>query len=213
MMNNLRIDIVSDVVCPWCVIGFKRLENALRHYEGDIKAEIHWQPFELNPDMPEEGQNLREHLQKKYGSTPEQSSMIRQRISDLGAELGFQFRFSDDLKIYNTFKAHQLLSFAEQHQSQSALVLALFKAYFTENRDISNQDVLLELIAGVGLDTEMARLVLEEDRFASEVKEQEVFWQQKGIHSVPAIIFDQQDLISGAQEESVFTNYMRQYLS
>ncbi len=211
-MSSLRIDIISDVVCPWCVIGFKRLENVLKQYEGDIKAEIFWRPFELNPDMRAEGQNIREHLQEKYGSTPEQSRMIRQRITNLGADLGFDFQFSDEMKIYNTFKAHQLLCFAEQFGSQTELKMALFKAYFSDSKDISDNQVLLEVIAEVGLDVESAQLILTEDRFSSDVREQESFWQQQGIHSVPAIIFNQQDLISGAQDETVFTDYLKQHL-
>ncbi|MRI33191.1 disulfide bond formation protein DsbA [Endozoicomonas sp. OPT23] len=211
-MSSLRIDIVSDVVCPWCVIGFKRLEHVLKQYQGDIHAEICWRPFELNPDMSAEGQELREHLQEKYGSTPEQSRMIRQRISDLGTELGFDFQFSDEMKIYNTFKAHQLLSFSELYGKQTELKMALFESYFSEGGNISDTQVLMDVVAKTGLDVELARQALEDNRFVSEVREQEAFWQQQGIHSVPAIIFNQKDLISGAQDESVFMDYLKQHL-
>ncbi|MEZ5627413.1 MAG: DsbA family oxidoreductase, partial [Rhodocyclaceae bacterium] len=159
----LRIDIVSDVVCPWCVIGFRQLAGALA--ASGTAHEIRWHPFELNPGMPPEGQNLREHLIEKYGTTPAQSEESRARITEIGAELGFAFRFADDMRMHNTFNAHQLLHWADQHGDQHALEEALFAAHFSDRRDLSDPAVLADVAASVGLDRDEAGAVLADQRF------------------------------------------------
>lgn len=193
----LRIDIVSDVVCPWCVIGYRQLAEALE--QTKTPHEIHWHPFELNANMPSEGQNMREHIIEKYGSTKQESDASRVRLTDAGDEVGFEFNFNDDTRMHNTFNLHQLLHLADQQGRMHELKQALFAAHFTHNRNISDINVLADIAAETGLDRNEALAVLEDQRFAQEVREAEKHWQQQGIQSVPAIIFNERHLVSGAQ--------------
>ncbi|WP_266159700.1 DsbA family oxidoreductase [Dyella silvatica] len=205
----LKIDFVSDVVCPWCAVGLKSLEQALQRLDGQVSAELHFQPFELNPQMAPEGEDIREHLARKYGSTPEQFAQNHEAIRQRGAALGFTFDMSKRQRIYNSFDAHRLLHWAELAGHQTALKLALLKAYFTEGEDISSRDVLLRIVGEAGLDTNEARAVLSENRYADEVREQEQFYQAQGIHSVPAIIINERYLIQGGQPPEVFEETLR----
>ena len=193
----LRIDIVSDVVCPWCIIGYKQLERALQ--ETKTPADIHWHPFELNPHMAEEGENLREHLAAKYGTTPDGSRKARARLTELGAELGFEFNYADDLRMVNTFRAHQLLHWAEDQQRGHDLQVALFAAFFGERLNLNDPAVLSSVAARIGLDADEALTVLADHRYAEAVREREHFWTSRGISGVPAMIFDEQYLVTGAQ--------------
>jgi predicted DsbA family dithiol-disulfide isomerase len=211
MATPMRIDFVSDVSCPWCIIGLKALQQALSRLEGQVAAEIHFQPFELNPAMPAEGQDIAEHIAEKYGSSPEQFAANREAIRSRGAELGFTFSM-DRARIYNTFDAHRLLHWAEQEGSQYALALkqALFKAYFTDGKDPSAHPVLTALAGEAGLDTARAAEILQSDAYAAEVRAQEQFYLDAGIHSVPAIIINQQFLLQGGQPVEVFEQALRQ---
>ena len=193
----LRIDIVSDVVCPWCIIGYKQLEMALA--ETSISAHIHWHPFELNPHMAEKGQNLREHLAAKYGTTREDSINARAKLTTLGAELGFIFNYADDMRMHNTFRAHQLLHWANQLGRKHDLKMALFEAFFTHRKNINDPEVLVRTAGEIGLDRDEAARVLTAAEFADEVRDDEKFWISKGIGGVPAVIFDQAYLVTGAQ--------------
>lgn len=205
---QIRIDIVSDVVCPWCIIGYKQLERALG--EADLDAEIHWHPFELNPDMPPEGENLREHVAAKYGTTPEGSRKARDRLTELGAELGFAFDYADDMRMVNTFRAHQLLHWAETQGRQHDLKMALFGAFFTRRRDVSDPDVLADTAAAVGLDRDEALAVLADGRAAGAVREVQRFWAARGIEGVPAMVFDRRLLVVGAQGVENYGAVLRQ---
>ncbi|MGY2574343.1 DsbA family oxidoreductase [Vibrio sp. C8] len=198
-MRSLRIDIVSDVVCPWCIIGYKRLQAALKLVSNEIQAEIHWHPFELNPTMPEGGENLRDHLARKYGTTKEASIEARKTLTQLGAEVGFQFNFYEEMRIYNTRKAHQLLMWANQHHKQSELELALFQAYFCQEKQIDDENVLIQIAVNAGLNESECLQVLHDESWAKAVASTEQQWLQAGIHAVPAIIIDQKHLVSGAQ--------------
>ncbi|MGD8110139.1 DsbA family oxidoreductase [Vibrio sp. TRT 17S01] len=202
-MPKVRIDIVSDVVCPWCIIGYKRLELALMQLSETIEAELHWHPFELNPAMKSEGQNLREHLAEKYGTPIEASQSARETLTQLGKELGFEFNFSEDMRIYNTRKAHQLLMWAKGETEQFELELALFHAYFTDGLDINNDEVLLNLVESVDLDREIASKVLYDSGWSDTVASTERQWLEAGINAVPAIIINRKHLISGAQNTDV----------
>lgn len=210
MSKPMRIDFVSDVSCPWCIIGLKSLETALQRLDGEVAAELHFQPFELNPGMPPGGQDIAEHLAQKYGSSPAQVEANREAIRARGAALGFTFRMDRRGRIYNTFDAHRLLHWAELEGRQAALKHALFEAYFTEGRDPGDHQVLVELAGRVGLDTARARQILESGTYAAEVRAQEQFYQERGIHSVPAIILNQRHLISGGQAPEVFEQALRQ---
>jgi predicted DsbA family dithiol-disulfide isomerase len=207
----MKIDFVSDVSCPWCVIGLRGLEEALERTGDLVDAEIHFQPFELNPDMAPEGEDVVEHIRRKYGSAPEQAAANREMIRARAATLGFAMPgLSEDRRIYNTFDAHRLLHWAAIEGKQSALKHALFRAYFTEGRDPSDQDVLVEVAAGAGLDEEAASVVLESGRYARDVREAEQLWQARGIHAVPAIIIDDRYLIQGGQPPEAFEQALRQ---
>ena len=197
MADVLQIDIVSDVVCPWCIVGFKQLEKAIE--KVGVSAAIKWHPFELNPDMPEEGENLREHVMRKYGSTAEQSQEARTRLTDLGKSLGFDFAFSDDMRMVNTFRAHQLLHWAGPQGKEHPLKMALFDAYFREGKNLNEVAVLGDIAAEVGLDGAEAVLALESGQYSDAVRAEEDFWIRNGIQGVPAVVFDRRHLITGAQ--------------
>lgn len=204
----LRIDIVSDVVCPWCVVGYRQLAAALEQSNTDY--EIHWHPFELNPKMPKEGQNMREHIMEKYGSSKAESDASRARITEAGNEVGFQFHFNDDTRMHNTFNAHQLLHWAEKQGHRHELTQGLFAAHFTDNRDISDNAVLADIAAEVGLDRSEALAVLADQRFAREIRAEEQHWQQQGTQSVPAMIFNERHLVNGAQGVDNYLNILGQ---
>ncbi len=206
--TDLSIDIVSDVVCPWCIVGFKQLEKALAL--TGVSAEIAWHPFELNPQMGAAGQNLREHITEKYGTTAEQSATARDRLSALGTELGFTFNYGDDMRMYNTFRAHQLLHWAGTLGRQHDLKMQLFGAFFTHQRNIDDPDVLADAAEAIGLDRDEALAVLADSRHAEAVRRQEAFWTSRGIQGVPAMIFNQRHLVSGAQGIDNYTSVLRQ---
>lgn len=195
--NTLRIDIVSDVVCPWCVIGYRQLATALE--ASGTPHEIHWHPFELNPSMPAEGQNLQDHVAEKYGTTKAQSADSRVRMTEVGAEVGFEFHFADDMRMHNTFNVHQLLHWANQQERTHDLKQALFAAHFTHGRNLSDDSVLADVAAEIGLDRSEALAVLEDQRFAADVRAAEKVWLDEGIQGVPAMIFNNRHLITGAQ--------------
>jgi len=204
----LRIDIISDVVCPWCIVGYRQLTEALD--ATGTAHEIHWHPFELNPEMPAEGQNLGEHIAEKYGSTREQSLESRARLTNLGKELGFEFNFADDMRMHNTFNAHQLIQWANSQNLGNALEQALFSAHFTDRRDLSDIEVLVDIARESGLDANEAKAVLEDQRYAQDVRKMESFWVQQGISGVPAIVFDRKHLVTGAQGTENYTSILNQ---
>ena len=206
--RKLRIDIVSDVVCPWCVIGYRQLATALE--QTGTEHEIHWHPFELNPDTPHEGRNYREHIAKKYGSSREESDASRAKMTEAGREVGFAFNFTEESRTYNTFAMHQLLHWADQQGYAHDLKQALFAAHFTHARDISNKEVLADIVAEIGLDRSEALAVLADERFAEDVRRAQQQWRQQGIQSVPSVIFNQKHLVSGAQGVENFKSILQQ---
>lgn len=210
MKKHLKIDFVSDVSCPWCAVGLASLQTALQRLDGEVQVDITFQPFELNPAMVAEGEDTTEHLTKKYGSTPEQAAAIRETIRARGAELGFTFNLDKRSRIYNTFDAHRLLHWAEQSGHQLALKQALLKAYFTDGENPSDHAVLARIAGAVGLDTKQANAILASDAYAQEVRQQEQFYQQQGIHSVPAVVINDRHLVSGGQPPEVFEQALRQ---
>jgi predicted DsbA family dithiol-disulfide isomerase len=212
MTSHLKIDFVSDVSCPWCAVGLGSLEAALRRLAPDVTAELHFQPFELNPQMPAEGQDTFEHLNQKYGSTREQQAQAREMIRQRGAEVGFEFSPEGRPRVYNTFNAHRLLHWAELESpaKQAALKKLLLKAYFTDRQNPSDPEVLAQAAADAGLDAARAREILASDEYADETRERERMYTDAGIHSVPAIIINDHHLISGGQPVEVFERALRQ---
>ena len=217
MTTVLKIDFVSDVSCPWCVIGLRALDQALSNVKADITAEIHFQPFELNPQMGSAGQEITEHITQKYGITAAQADANRENIRSRGADLGFRFAMAADAgggrsRIYNTVDAHRLLHWAEtvSLDKQKALKEALFAAYFTDGQSPASHDVLVRVAGQVGLDVAQAKTVLSSDLYAVEVRAQAQFYTGQGIRSVPAVIINDRHLISGGQPVEVFEQALRQ---
>ena len=210
MTAALRVDFVSDVSCPWCAIGLGGLQQALHNLEGEVQVDLHFQPFELNPDMVAEGEDVIDHLVSKYGRSKEEMTRSQDAIVERGASVGFAFDMSKRRRIYNTFDAHRLLYWAEGQGHQPELKAALFKAYFTEGQNPSDHAVLAQVAASVGLDATRAAQVLASDEFTAEVREQEQFYLQNGINSVPAVIINNRHLISGGQPAEVFEQALRQ---
>jgi len=209
MTKPMKIDFVSDVSCPWCVVGLGGLEEALRNVGDLVQADIHFQPFELNPNMPPEGQNIVEHVGEKYGATPEQSAANRAAIHARAAEVGFTMTSNDQSRIYNTFDAHRLLHWAGIVGGQAKLKRALFDTYFTKGQSPADHDVLVATAEAAGLDGVAAREVLTSGRYADEVRAAERKWQAAGINSVPAVVINDRYLISGGQPAAAFEQALR----
>jgi predicted DsbA family dithiol-disulfide isomerase len=207
----MKIDFVSDISCPWCVIGLKALEKALASMP-DLALEIEFQPFELNPDIAPGGEDIVEHLAAKIAASPEQMAANREAIRQRGADLGFTFNLGARSRIYNTFDAHRLLHWAYEQSpaQQHALKLALFTAYFTHGQDPSNHTVLLNAATSVGLDAAGAKAVLASDVYSAEVRAAQALYRQHGINAVPAVIINNKHLISGGQPVEVFAQALRQ---
>ncbi|MGR9091853.1 MAG: DsbA family oxidoreductase [Gammaproteobacteria bacterium] len=210
MGTTMKIDFVSDVSCPWCIIGLNALEQAIERLGDDVDVALHFQPFELNPQMPADGQELYEHMQQKYGSTKEQSDAAREMIRARGEELGFTFRMDRLQRIYNTFDTHRLLHWAALEGRQAELKRALFSAYFTDGENPGDREVLLRAAAHVGLDTAAAAAVLDSDRYAGDVRAQQAYYHQHGIHAVPAVVINDRHLIQGGQPVEVFEQALRE---
>ena len=208
--KQIKIDFVSDVSCPWCAIGLQSLQTALDRLDGVLEARLTFQPFELNPQMVAEGEDITEHLARKYGSTPAQAAAAQENIRARGAALGFVFNMDKRSRIYNTFDAHRLLHWAAEEGCQTELKKALLSAYFTEGENPSDKSLLVRVAASVGLDPARAQQILDSDIYAAEVRAHERYYQEAGIHSVPAIVLNDAHLVSGGQPPEVFEQALRQ---
>ena len=208
----MKIDFVSDIACPWCAIGLASLQQALRHSADAVQATLHFQPFELNPDMPPEGEDLTEHLTRKYGSTPAQQAQIQATIRERGAAAGFAFKPEGRGRIVNTFDAHRLLHWVglQGEAPQLALKRALLAAYHGRGERVDHADVLLAAVRAAGLDEARARAILAGDDYADAVRAAEQQWLQAGIRSVPSVVINDRHLISGGQPAEVFEQALRQ---
>ena len=211
MARPMRIDFVSDVMCPWCIIGLRGIDIALERIGGEIDATIHFQPFELNPDMPRGGQNVAEHVAQKYGSSAEQSAAARATMQQRAADVGFAMHGDGDTRIWNSFDCHRLLELAGSigPAAQHRLKMALFAAHFTDNRDMADHDVLIDVAVNAGLDRAAATAALASDAIATDVRAHENYWRREGIQSVPTIIIDGKYLISGGQTPDIFEKALR----
>ncbi len=202
----LRIDMVSDVVCPWCTIGYQKLARAIAQveekYEG-LSIELHMQPFELNPQMPPKGQNVNEHIAEKYGADAATIAANRARMKAVAAELGLVFNSDDSARIYNTFHAHKLLHIAAEEGLQLKLKLALFQAYFTDRKNISDDQVLIDIAVSVGMEEQQVRAALADEALTNDVRAEQQRFINLGISSVPTFILNQRYSINGAQESQV----------
>ncbi|MGB3845254.1 DsbA family oxidoreductase [Sphingopyxis sp. YF1] len=210
---RLSVDIVSDVMCPWCIIGWLKFRKVMEHFEGRIAFRVQWHPFELNPDMPREGEDAASHVMRKYGISAEQSRANSGRMAGIADELGFAFNRGPDFRMRNSFDAHRLLTWAgaiedpEQTAAtgvQTALKLALFTAHFTDGRDVSDPAVLADVAASVGLDRARAAAILAGDEFGEMVRTEERYWADQNVTGVPAFILGGRMLVPGAQDPEVF---------
>jgi len=206
----IKLDIVSDIVCPWCIVGYKHLEAAIDELGLKDRIEIEWQPFELNPDMPKEGENLRDHVLRKYGAKREDSDKARDNISERGAEYGFTFDYFEEMKMVNTRDAHILLDYAHDEGLQHELKQRLFAAFFTEHKDVSDRATLLAEAKTVGLDELAAASALDDAARRLRVESQELQWQQQGISGVPTVIFNRSSALTGAHPQSTYKDVLKE---
>ncbi|WP_033075160.1 DsbA family oxidoreductase [Sphingopyxis sp. MWB1] len=218
---RISVDIVSDVMCPWCIIGWLKFEKVMAHFAGRLAFRVQWHPFELNPDMPPEGEDAAQHVIRKYGISAEQSRANTGHLARIAANLGFTFNRGPDFRMRNSFDAHRLLSWAGTLEDtdqatatgvQTALKLALFRAHFTDNRNVADPAILVDIAASVGLDGERAAAILAGDEFAAMVRDEEAFWIDRNITGVPAFILDGRLLIPGAQDAEAFIRVIEKKL-
>ena len=207
-MKKVTIDMVSDVVCPWCIIGYERLQKAIAQLD-DIEVTIQFHPFELNPNMPQEGQDVREHIMEKYGLTPAQSDQNRKQLIDAGASGGFKCDYFDGMRMANTFNAHQVLHYAAENGKQEALKLRLFAAYLSERRNVNDIDVLVNEAVSVGLNEQEVSELLANQTYADVVREHENLWLQRGIQSVPTFVIGNSG-VAGAQDPDTLAQFIVQ---
>lgn len=213
MKEKLKIDIVSDVVCPWCTIGYKRLEKAISELGIQDQVEIEWQPFELNPNMPAEGQNVNEHITEKYGSTVEEQKASKQNMTEVGEALGFTFDYFDDMRMVNTFDAHVLLEYAKDFGKQTELKMRLTGSFFSERKDVSKRDILKQALLDVGLNSEEGLAKLDNEAARNEVRTKQNYWKSLGVNSVPTIVFNRKSAVTGAQPVDVFKQVLTELIS
>jgi len=210
MTRSVTIDFISDVVCPWCALGATALEQAIENLAGEVSVELTFKPFELNPDMPAEGENAVKHMMRKYGRSAEEVASGKEMLMTRGQAIGFQFDLEKRSHFYNTFDAHRLLFWALQEGRQIALKKILLRAYFTDGQNPSDHETLVRLAAEAGLDAARAREVLATNEFAGEVRELEGYYRKQGINSVPATVFNGRHLVSGSQSIEYYEQVLRQ---
>ncbi len=213
MANKLKIDIISDVVCPWCIIGYKNLIQAIDELGVQDKVDIEWQPFELNPDMPFEGEHLQQHSARKYGSTPESSMNFRKEMTERGNEVGFTFDYFESMKIVNTRDCHVLLEYAKKFNLQTELKLRLFAAFFSEQKDVSDREVLAKEVATVGLNVKEAMAKLDDSYALKATVNRASEWRQLGVSSVPTVVINRTTGVSGAQPVKAFKEFITSQLA
>ncbi|BBP77877.1 DsbA family oxidoreductase [Pseudomonas gingeri NCPPB 3146 = LMG 5327] len=213
MSAPVRIDFISDVVCPWCALGVTALEQAIANLAGEVAVELTFKPFELNPDMPAEGENAVRHMMRKYGRSAEEVAAGKQMLMTRGEAIGFQFDLEKRSHFYNTFDAHRLLLWALRQGRQIELKRALLRAYFSDGQNPSDRETLVRLASEAGLEATAAREVLDSAAFADEVRELQAFYRGRGINSVPAMILNERHLVSGSQTVAYYEQMLREISS
>jgi predicted DsbA family dithiol-disulfide isomerase len=212
MKDKLNIDIVSDVVCPWCTIGIKRLEKAIIALGIEDQVVITWQPFELNVNMPAQGQNITEHISEKYGSTLEQQEASKKNMTEIGAELGFKFDYFDEMRMVNTFDAHILLEYASDFNKQTELKMCFMTAFFSERKDVSKREVLKQALLDVGLNAEDGIAKLDDELARKKIRTNQDYWKNIGVNSVPTFVFNRKSAVTGAQPVATFEQILRELI-
>lgn len=213
MTDKIKIDIISDVVCPWCILGYKRLEQAMTEMGVEDKFEIEWNPFELNPTMPAEGENIIEHMAHKYEMDPEKVRAYQRERAKNGEEVGFTFDSFEEMRIVNTRDAHILLDYAKEHGNQMELQMALFKAHFGERKNVSDRQVLEQIVKGVGLDERTAMLRLDDTDVHERIQEKETYWQTRGVTAVPTMVWNDDLVMNGAYPIETYKQVIKELLN
>jgi predicted DsbA family dithiol-disulfide isomerase len=215
--RRMTIDIYSDVMCPWCIIGYGQLQKALDELRGEIEAEIRWRPFELNPDMSPDGEEQAAHIQRKYNRTAEQAQSVRSQMRRLAEQAGVSLEYVGEgeappAMMWNTFDAHKLLAWAlHEHgpAAQNRLKLALFTAHFNQRRKVGDRAVLLDIAEEAGLDRKTAEVALDDPQIAAHVRAEQQQAFDLNITGVPAMIVEGKMLIPGAQAPEAYVNALR----
>jgi predicted DsbA family dithiol-disulfide isomerase len=211
-MNNaitIKLDIISDVVCPWCIIGYRRIEQALKEMGLENSVEIKWHPFELNPDMVPEGEDLIHHIARKYGMTLPDSANALSSMAANGAASGFTFDFFDTMRMVNTRDAHILLLYAGEEGKQTEMKLRLFEAFFTEQKDVSNRNQLLKEVEAVGLSSDEALTILDDESAQQQLEKEEAHWRNAGVNAVPTMVFNDSVTVTGAQQVDEYKELLK----
>jgi predicted DsbA family dithiol-disulfide isomerase len=209
-VTTLQIDIVSDIACPWCAIGYARLEKAMEALNDDMDFDVQWHAFELNPDPSAEVEPILPALARKYGRSEIEVRDSQSQMMVLAKDLGLNFEKLQERYTRNTFDAHRLVKWAATQDKQTGMKMACFEAYFGRAENISDTDVLVSCAESVGLDGDEARAILSSDQYADAVREDEAKYQQAGVSAVPAYIINEKYLISGAQEPDTMIQAFRE---
>lgn len=212
MTNKIKIEIISDVMCPWCIIGYKRLEKAMKELVAEDKFEIQWNPFELNPNMPMEGEDLLEHMARKYDMSAEQAKHSQEASKKIFDEIGFPFDFYEGKRIVNTRDAHILLDYAKEQGKQTELEMALFKAYFGERKNVSDRQILEHILRSVGLNADEAMPRLNDSDFRERIQDKERYWQKQGVSAVPTMVFNDTTVMNGAYPVATYKQVLAELL-
>lgn len=218
---KVTIDIWSDVMCPWCIIGYSQLQKGLQSLGGEIEAEVRWHAFQLNPDMPAEGEEQQAHIARKYGRTPDQMAAARGQMKEIAARAGYSFDYTGagdapEARLWNTARAHILLLWTlAQHgpERQTALKLALFDAHFQQRRNVSDPEVLLDVAGSVGIDRDAAAAALDNQVLGQQVLEEQRLAYDMNVTGVPAMVINGKYMIPGAQEPETYANALRRVVA
>jgi len=213
MATQLKIDFISDISCPWCVVGLRNMEAALANIGDDIEAYVRFEPFELNPDMPQEGMDRATYFATKYQISPEEAKSRGGEIRARAEEAGFTMNTGEGFRVYNTFDAHRLLEWAMEEGKQRALKHALFDAYFTDGKNMGDHESLAQIAESVELDGARAREILAGDEYAGHVRQSQSHQRGRGVQSVPTIIINGEYVINGGQPPAIFEKAFRHIAS
>lgn len=209
-MATLKIDLVSDVVCPWCPIGYRRMTQAIELLDGEVDVEIEWHPFLLNPDVPPQGRPILEHLMDKYGKSEADIRANQQMIVDAAHDLGLNFEQATERRSWNTFDVHRVLAWAKEQGRDAEFNFALFDAYFGRAENPTDPQLLKDTAASLGLDADEVGAILDSNRYTEHVEAELDHWRQAGISSVPSFVINNQYLLAGAQEPKMLADALRQ---
>ncbi len=213
MENSVKINIVSDVVCPWCLIGYKRLQQAITEMELQDKVEIIWEPFELNPGLPAEGIDQYLYRSQKYGASNEETDVHKLRLAAMAEAEGFKFDLFDGMKIINTKNAHILLDYAKGYGLQTELNSRLVASFFSERKDISDKDVQYKELLAVGLNADEGIKKLDDTEARKHVEQQLQYWKNQGVSGVPTMYFNDSEPVGGAQSVASYKQVLAEVLA